>query len=305
MRVNEELLQTVAFIGSRQSNGTFQAMATGFFVGVDPDYPYLVTALHVAQRLQEQSYVMRFNPQPYMRRLKEGWVGSQDMALQKIQRWYTHPTDSTVDIAVVPLGSLSPHHLAHKTIPTHMFFRYESKTFEYTPEEAEQALLQAYRAEQPQTPEPVKQSVIAIGDETYTVGLYSLVPGRNDNVPVVRVGNVAMMPGEPIHCLDDVDRELYLVEMRSIGGLSGSPVFAFSPITRTLFLIGIIHGHHHLKDDETTRNTGIALVTPIQKLFDILESEELVELRQQDATRREQDAALVRAQQQRGNKEEK
>jgi hypothetical protein len=79
-----------------------------------------------------------------------------------------------------------------------------------------------------------------------------------------------MMPGEPIRCSDNVDRELYLIEMRSIAGLSGSPVFAFSPITRTIFLIGIIHGHHSPKDDETTRNTGIALVTPIKKLLDIL-----------------------------------
>lgn len=30
MRINEELLQTVAFIGSRQSDGAFQANATGF-----------------------------------------------------------------------------------------------------------------------------------------------------------------------------------------------------------------------------------------------------------------------------------
>jgi hypothetical protein len=75
MRVHEELLQTVAFIGSQQSNGTFQAMGTGFFVGVDPDYPYLVTALHVAQHLQDQSYVMRFNPQPYGRaRGGNGWT---------------------------------------------------------------------------------------------------------------------------------------------------------------------------------------------------------------------------------------
>jgi len=143
MRINEELLQTVAFIGSRQSDGTFQANATGFFVWVDPDYPYLVTAQHVAQRFQGQSYVMRFNPQPYMR-ASGRLVGLRDMEMQKIERWYMHPNDSTVDIAVVPLASLSPRLLAHKTIPTSMFFPYEPKTLEYTPEEAEQALLQGY-----------------------------------------------------------------------------------------------------------------------------------------------------------------
>ncbi|MEO6887988.1 MAG: hypothetical protein ABI456_02820 [Ktedonobacteraceae bacterium] len=164
--------------------------------------------------------------------------------MQKIERWYIHPSDNNVDIAVVPLEGLSPRLLAHKTIPTSIFFPYEPKTLEYTPEKVEQAWPQAYAVEQPRTPEPTKRPEITIGDETYTVGLYSLVPGRNDNVPVVRVGNVAMMPGEPIRCGDNMDRELYLIEMRSIAGLSGSPVFAFSPVTRTIFLIGMIHGHH-------------------------------------------------------------
>lgn len=297
MRINEELLQTVAFIGSRQSDGTFQALGTGFFVGVDPDYPYLVTALHVAQHLQDQPYVMRFNPQPYMR-ASGRFIGYQDMELQRIQRWYIHPNDSSIDIAVVPLASLSPCLLAHKTIPTRMFFMYKPKGFEYTSEEAEQALMQAYAFGQPKTSEPGKQPIISIGDETHTIGLYSLVPGKNDNVPVVRIGNIAMMPGEPICCRDSVDRELYLIEMRSTGGLSGSPVFAFSPITRTMFLIGMIHGHHDFTDDANTRNTGIAMVTPIQKLVDILESEELVELRRQDVIRRQKDAVLVCAEQQ-------
>jgi hypothetical protein len=230
-------------------------------------------------------------------------VGLHDMELQRIKRWFIHPNDSSVDIAVVPLASLSPRLLAHKTIPTSMFFTYEPKAFEYTPEEAEQALLQAYALGQQKPLELVKQPVISIGDETSTIGLYSRVPGRNDNVPVVRVGNIAMMPGELICCSDDVDRELYLIEMRSTGGLSGSPVFAFSPITRTMFLIGIIHGHHNFTDDANTRNTGIAMMTPIRKLVDILESEELVTLRQQDAERRQKDAALVHAEQQRIERE--
>jgi len=129
--------------------------------------------------------------------------------------------------------------------------------------------------------QPEKQPNISIGDETYTVGLYSLVPGRNDNVPVIRVGNIAMMPGEPIKCADNIERELYLIEMRSIAGLSGSPVFALSQVTNTYFLIGMIHGHHTIKESETTLHTGMALVTPIRRLLEILNQPELVELRQE------------------------
>ena len=71
MRTREEFQQCVAFFGTRKENGTFTANATGFFVTVEPDYPYLVTAKHVAENFSENTYVMRFNPQPYMRTLYE------------------------------------------------------------------------------------------------------------------------------------------------------------------------------------------------------------------------------------------
>jgi hypothetical protein len=82
--------------------------------------------------------------------------------------------------------------------------------------------------------------------------------------------------------MEGLERELYLIEMRSIAGLSGSPVFALSSVTNTYFLIGIIHGHHSIKESETTLHTGMALVTPIKRLWEILNQPELVELRQQE-----------------------
>lgn len=269
-------------------------------MSVEPDFPYLVTAKHVIEtvaRFPEDTYIIRFNPQPYMRSM-QGYE-HQDMEMRKLTRWYTHPDDSNVDIAVLPLAHLSPRLLAQVCIPTSMFFLYEQKPTTYTPEEAQVAFLEATKNSiqgQNRQSQAEKQPMIAIGDETYTVGLYSLVPGRNDNVPVVRVGNIAMMPGEPIHCLDDVERELYLIEMRSIGGLSGSPVFSLSPITNTYWLLGMIHGHHTLKEMETTLHTGMALVTPIQKLLEILEQSELVELRQMETATRQASLEMMHRQ---------
>ena len=53
------------------------------------------------------------------------------------------------------------------------------------------------------------------------------------NLPIVRLGAIAAMPGEYIKtdwgCL-----RAYLIEARSIGGLSGSPVFIRVGTTRTL-----------------------------------------------------------------------
>ncbi|HYT37790.1 MAG TPA: hypothetical protein VEL49_11495 [Ktedonobacteraceae bacterium] len=278
MRVREDFKQCVAFFGTRKEDGAFRANATGFFVSKEPDYVYLVTAKHVAENFPENTYVMRFNPQPYVRAL-EGYE-HKDMEMKKINRWYIHPDDATVDIAVAPLASLSPRLIAHRTVPESMFFLHNNDAITYTHEEAQTALHNALMG-QFNSIQPEKQPNISIGDETYTVGLYSLVPGRNDNVPVIRVGNIAMMPGEPIKCADNIERELYLIEMRSIAGLSGSPVFALSQVTNTYFLIGMIHGHHTIKESETTLHTGMALVTPIRRLLEILNQPELVELRQE------------------------
>lgn len=284
MRVREDFKQCVAFFGTRKEDGAFSANATGFFVAIEPDYVYLVTANHVAKNFPEKTYIMRTNPQPYVRSL-EGYQ-HKDMEMKKINRWYIHPDDAAVDIAVAPLASLSPRLLAQRTVPESMFFLHNNDAITYTPEEAQTALHIAYTG-QSGSIQPEKQPNISIGDETYTVGLYSLVPGRDDNVPVIRVGNIAMMPGEPIKCADGIERELYLIEMRSIADLSGSPVFALSSVTNTFFLIGMIHGHHTLKESETTLHTGMALVTPIKRLLEILNQPELVELRQEQKAQEE------------------
>src|SRR5689334_11059030 len=65
---------------------------------------------------------------------------------------------------------------------------------------------------------------VGTGDEVAIVGLFYSHFGEAKNVPIVRTGNIAAMPDEPVptsHGLTDA----YLVEVRSIGGISGSPVF--------------------------------------------------------------------------------
>jgi hypothetical protein len=48
--------------------------------------------------------------------------------------------------------------------------------------------------------------------------------GRHQNVPIVRVGNFASYPAEQIQT-GFGRMDAFLIEARSIGGLSGSPVF--------------------------------------------------------------------------------
>lgn len=55
MRVREDFKQCVAFFGIRKEDGPFSANATGFFVSVEPDYVYLVTAKHVAENFPKSN----------------------------------------------------------------------------------------------------------------------------------------------------------------------------------------------------------------------------------------------------------
>jgi hypothetical protein len=96
--------------------------------------------------------------------------------------------------------------------------------------------------------------------------------------------------------------ETYLAEGRSIGGLSGSPVFVRNTVhmlamtkdgTRaqisalgTFHLLGLMLGHWDAPPDfsETqgkSINMGISIVVPAAKILEVLFSEELIALRQE------------------------
>jgi hypothetical protein len=115
----------------------------------------------------------------------------------------------------------------------------------------------------------------------------------------MRTGILASMPDEPF--LDEesgAPYDAYLVEMRSFGGLSGTPVFTLfsrgaarrTPIPRRasfvdqLALIGLIRGHWDIStehadvfaDDAKQANIGLALVTPAQKLRELLMRDDFV-----------------------------
>ncbi len=67
------------------------------------------------------------------------------------------------------------------------------------------------------------------GDETFIVGRFINHEGKQQNLPTVRFGCVAQMPIEPVRQDMGFEQESFLVEARSIGGYSGSPVFLFIP----------------------------------------------------------------------------
>src|SRR5258705_8778907 len=57
-------------------------------------------------------------------------------------------------------------------------------------------------------------------------GLFLGHHGKSRNVPIVRFGTVSAMPGELLESTyTNKPHQSYVIESRSLGGLSGSPVF--------------------------------------------------------------------------------
>jgi hypothetical protein len=65
---------------------------------------------------------------------------------------------------------------------------------------------------------------LSLGDEVFICGAFVGRVGYRKNIPVVRIANIAAMPEEPVD-LAFPRKPAYLIDTRSLGGTSGSPVF--------------------------------------------------------------------------------
>lgn len=139
---------------------------------------------------------------------------------------------------------------------------------------------------------------IGPGDEVFFPGLFWPVPGTNKIMPLVRHGNLAMLPDQQIQGSDGY-ADTYLIEARSIGGMSGSPVFVREtvvlPVKRSDFeadrvmmhgggkfkLLGLAKSHWDVQESKINDpyvqndprhgvNMGIAQVVPARKILEVL-----------------------------------
>lgn len=157
------------------------------------------------------------------------------------------------------------------------------------------------------TPTLISEEGIGLGEDVFVVGLFSRRVGQSRNIPIIRVGNIVAMPEEPIETAMGL-QTAYLVELLSIGGLSGSPVFTYLGGVRRKFqsggemtvearagavhLLGLIHGHwnlpsgdrvdvaHDAMDGGERVNMGIAIVVPIYLVLEILDYPKLRDARE-------------------------
>jgi len=265
MLVPETIKKCVVFICYWHEEGVKLA-GTGFFiaepssVNKDRIYPYVVTARHVIESVQERAIddkvLIRLNTRD----------GGTEIISSDVSQWRFHPSDATVDLAAIQWGP-------------------DQKKFDY----------QVIPASMLITDDIVKQHSIGPGDEVFFPGLFVNHYGKKKNLPIIRIGNIAAMAEEPVSTRDYGDIDAHLVEARSIGGLSGSPVFVHLVVGRgqqivlgagpTFYLLGLMRGHYdspltdkdaNVDDSEQVErvNMGIAIVVPSGKIRELIDQDD-------------------------------
>ena len=272
MLVPDEIRKCVVFLSYRSQRG-YELAGTAFFVGVPLEdvqgawLHYLVTAKHVIDHIRlksiDQRVYIRINTHQEGAKLVES----------PIEDWRAAPQDNeAIDIALfawVPQSDV----FDFRVIPLANFA----------------------------SAEVVDTWGFGVGDEVFFPGLFVNHHGRERNVPIVRGGTIAAMPDELVQTELGAMRA-YLVEARSIGGLSGSPVFVhaggiredpetgkFRMLAEAQFrLLGVMHGHWGVQNvssdvpiaDEVV-NMGIGIVVPIGAVADLLDDPEVVMQREE------------------------
>jgi len=266
--VGNSIQDVIAFLGWRDSKapGGIRCEGTGFLLHFGGQ-GYIVTVRHVAEKLGDDPFAVRINK--YRR---EALLLDADHV-----KWY-YPADLTVDLAVTPANFGEPLYF-----PEDHIFSQE------------------------------KHGPAGIGDFCYTAGLFRFIAGHKRNLPFLLTGHVALMPplGEKIPVgtesggTDHV--EAYLIENNAIKGASGSPVFirptyrltgvrredrdhGIVTVDDQIYLLGVYQAAWFLPPDAVLREgvqaratdvvpVGIGVVVPVHKLVELLNIEDLKEMR--------------------------
>ena len=253
MLVPRDLLDSVVLLGVETSAG-FQSTGVAYFVSVPATavpgkrHVYLVTAGHSVR--DRDNLVARLN---------EPAGGTIIDLLPHADRWLrlAEPDirESYVDLAAVRWNPEVSAAAGYSSIPLEAFF--------------DERLVGSQ-----------SDVGVGIGDDVFTVALMDVRYAQPQNAPLVRTGNVAMVPREPMLVRfengPELRMRLYLIELRSGSGVSGSPVFARPRAAAgapeaAVALLGTLVGQW---DGGGEDETGLAKVLPAQLLKDLLFQEE-------------------------------
>jgi hypothetical protein len=266
MRVPDQISKCVLFVGMPELEPE-PYHGTSYIVTVpgrnQNHFAFLVTARHVAEKLQGKNFYIRANK-------RNG--GMAELRGLADNPWWYHPTErESVDCAVTLFAPSQIRELDVEHIPIDLFLD-DQKTKEHN---------------------------VGVGDDVFIAGLFTKVADTSRNIPIVRTGNVAMIPGEEIY-FHDRFIAANLIESRSIGGLSGSPVFVRPTLQMKIgeedgqpvianapgriFFFGSVIGHWEVPSEDfkitvaEAVNMGIAPVVPAQKIREVIMQPALEEI---------------------------
>jgi hypothetical protein len=276
LRVNPNAKRSVVFVGIETQRG-FVPIGTGFIGLVkyeDVGAPLVITARHVLDMISGDDFYIRLNR-------RDGTAESKRLSKSTMITF----NDRSVDLAVIP----APIDAAiYDVFAIHI----DSALWKKQIDDA-------------------GLGGPSSGDEVSIIGLYTTHYGHAKNMPVVRIGHIAAIPEEKVLTAKGYVNG-FLVEVHSIAGLSGSPVFWNLPPVKIIndelqylpaiehIPIGIFTAYHVIqsRDDEAVvpqfqtdpadwqeekppetssdeRRTGFGVVLPINFIFEIFEGDEM------------------------------
>jgi hypothetical protein len=286
MQLPDEVRKLVCFVHA--SGGGKEWLGTGFFVfeplgvpnerGEEQSAIYIVTAKHCVKQYAKDK---NGAPEPPIEKIEirlNTVTGGSEKIDTTLSDWKHHPTADVSVYAFAPDRSI------------YDYLYYPARSWA-GPIYGGDAGSQAHVPD------------VGPGTEIFLTGLLVYHPGKTRMMPIIRVGNIAAFPEEPIKLVTGTDH-VVLIESRSLGGLSGSPVFVHFPPWRydeatwtpvklmppavpgnagPNYLLGVVHGiwptsgqdPDGIASAEPGLNAGITIVTPIHRALDLIDGPDL------------------------------
>lgn len=243
------------------------AGGTGFLVSVPSErhphtvHVYAVTNRHVivGGPHAEPAPVIRMNTTS----------GQTDVLDRSVHDWLPHPGGDDVSVSYLRAADLRD--FKYQTVPLDRFVGYENA---FPDNERDRRYGRN----------------VWIGAPCFMVGRLINHEGRQQNTPAVRFGTLSMLPLEPVwNAAAGKPQDSFLVEVHSIGGFSGAPVFMGDPRNfegGLSWLLGVDWGHVPVKEYVYTKdamgeirrtdsyvlaNSGQATVLPAWKVRELLD----------------------------------
>lgn len=250
-------IESCCFLGIAD-RGSIKPHATAFYAVVPFAHDrtsgrgYLVTAKHNIYKASDRQLFASIN------RRTDGGDRVADWLAVKVNRWFEHSQDSAADVAV---ADWRPDPLCKASYCGILTDDFLDGTGDANFDVQE-------------------------GMTTATIGLFHYHPGVERHTPIVRIGSLAARPSDRVKT-GLGPAEAFLIEARSVGGLSGSPVMLREEVFvghQRHLLMGLIQGHYDWREEANDDvwqpiHTGIAVVTPSKKVLEVLRQPECVETR--------------------------